>query len=60
MLMLHWLTSEPWEKEQFKRNKTEMAHKKSVVTINQSICKVGEMKKLKSKKPTKLYQYNPL
>lgn len=29
------LTSEPWEKKQFKRkNKTEMAHKKRVVTIN--------------------------
>lgn len=40
MLMLHWLTSERWEKKQFKRkNKTEMTHKKSAVTINQSIFK---------------------
>lgn len=61
MLTLHWLTSEPWEKEQFKeeKKKTEMTHN-SVVTINQSIFKIGKMKILKLKKWTKLDQCNSL
>lgn len=48
-------------KETIKRkNKTKMTHKNTVVTVNQSIFKIGEMKILKLRKLTKLDQYNPL
>lgn len=65
--MLNWLTSEPWKKKQFKReNKTEMVCKRRMVTINQGIFRIGEMKRYwsrgnwQNREGEILHQYNPL